>query len=59
MEEYIIVNSNVEYFVEINKVNKMVFTNNKEEATKVSYADAEELISLIEFNGYVVEAERL
>jgi len=57
MENYIIITSDKEYFVKTNELNKMVFTNNEEEATIVSYDDAKELISLIESNGYVVKAD--
>lgn len=55
MGNYIIITDDKKYFVRINELNKIVFTNNEEEATIVSYDDAKELISLIECSGYVVK----
>lgn len=46
--KYIIVNSKDEYFVEINKLNEIVFTKDKDKATQVEFSDTEDLIPLIE-----------
>lgn len=58
--EYVIINYDEEYFVEISKQNKIVFTKNINEATKLGYSDAEELIPLIEhYTGSVAIAEQV
>lgn len=55
---YIIINSEDNYFVEINAINKIVFTKDKKEATTMDYSDTEELIPLIEqYSGHVAMAE--
>lgn len=56
--KYIIINSEDNYFVKINEMNKIVFTKNEQEATQVTYDESQELIPLIElYSGHVAQAE--
>ena len=58
--KYVLVNSKDEYFVEINKLNKGVFTKDKKEARKMFYSDTEDLIPYLEKqNGVTIMAEQI
>lgn len=56
--KYIIVNSEGKYFVKISEQNKIVFTQNKREATEMYYSDTQDLIPIIElYDGHIAIAE--
>lgn len=56
--KYVIVDSNGRYYLEISKKAYIVFTYDIDEATKMEYAEAEELIPIIEqLTGFVAVAE--
>jgi hypothetical protein len=56
--QYVIVDSKGRYFKEISKLNKIVYADNMEEATKMDFSDTEELLPLIEhYTGCVAVAE--
>ena len=57
--KYILINSDNEYFVEISKVNKVMFTKDLAEATQVPHSDTQELIPIIEmYTGKTVISEQ-
>lgn len=57
--KYVIMNSDNEYFVKINKLNKAVFTNDKNKALEVEFSETENLIPIIElYNKTTVVAEQ-
>lgn len=56
--QYVIIDSKDRYFKEISKLNKIVYADSIEEATKMDFSDTEELIPLIEhYTGCVAVAE--
>lgn len=52
--EYVIVNSDGEYFVKITKINTIMFTKRIGEATKLSYDEAQELVPIIELYSKII-----
>ncbi|MDF2880198.1 MAG: adenylate cyclase [Clostridiaceae bacterium] len=58
--QYIIINSNNDYFLRIAENNSIVFAKDKELATVVSFEDSEALIPLIKlYSGQIASAEQI
>lgn len=56
--QYIIINSEDKYFVKILENNSILFTDKKDEATKMDWNDSQELIPIIESKtGHICMAE--
>lgn len=50
-ESYYLVNESKEYFKELNRLNKPVFTSDRDIASKIDYEDLESLIELLLLKG--------